>query len=123
MAIRKQFKSRQQMLVTVYEEGYRVVGHQVLDPKGNEVKVYQNRAGYPFFILKRKYGEAFHILVHRLVAFDMYGTKMFRKGLIVRHLNDVKTDFSRGNIALGTHKQNADDRKRNYGNLKKPKAA
>ncbi|OMD44022.1 HNH endonuclease [Paenibacillus sp. RS8] len=123
MAKRKQMKSRQRMLVTVHEEGYRVVGHQVLDHKGNEVKIYLNSAGYPFFILKQENGKAFHIPVHRLVAFEKYGVKMFRKGIIVRHLNDVKNDFSRDNISIGTHKQNADDRKRNYCKKKQPKVA
>lgn len=49
------------------------------------------------------------VLVHRIQALQKFGDKIFKDGIVVRHLNGEKTDNSWDNIAIGTHKDNAMD--------------
>lgn len=46
---------------------------------------------------------------HRFQAFCIYGYKIYNSDLVVRHLNNIKTDNSVSNIKLGTYKQNSYD--------------
>jgi len=48
--------------------------------------------------------------VHRLQAFQKFGTKLFNQGVVVRHLNSNKTDNSEDNISIGSYSDNAMDR-------------
>lgn len=54
-----------------------------------------------------------HIKAHSLAAYMTFGFRMFEPGIVVRHLNGNKLDFSKRNIAIGTHRDN---------NLDKPQA-
>lgn len=44
-----------------------------------------------------------------MVAYQKYGDKMLGPGVVVRHLNSVKADFTPSNIAIGTNKDNFND--------------
>lgn len=103
----------QQALVDVHAAGYRVVGRKVRDMNGNSVLIIKPEKSYPFFIAEGKDGKVKITKVHRLLAFQMFGREMFRRGIIVRHYNDKKNDFRRINIRLGTPRQNRADQKRN----------
>jgi hypothetical protein len=52
--------------------------------------------------------------VHRLV-WEVVNGRPVPSGLMVRHLNDVKRDNRPCNLALGTHRDNMEDRTRNGG--------
>jgi hypothetical protein len=52
--------------------------------------------------------------LHRLL-WEIYNGRTVPPGLMVRHLNDVKSDNREGNLALGSHRDNMDDRRRNGG--------
>lgn len=47
--------------------------------------------------------------VHQLQAYQKFGDELFKEGIVVRHLNDISTDNSWDNIAIGTYKDNALD--------------
>ncbi|BCG56751.1 HNH endonuclease [Paenibacillus sp. URB8-2] len=116
--VKKKLTESQQALVDAHAAGYRVVGGKVKDGNGNQVKVIRPRKGYPFFLVDRE-GKSSQIMCHRMLAYQMFGQEMFRKGIVVRHLNDKKNDLRRINIRLGTAKQNRADWRRNQKNMKK----
>lgn len=58
-------------------------------------------------------GTSTNIMVHRLQAFQKYGGKSFREGIVVRHKDDDSLNNSRKNILLGTQSQNMQDKYRN----------
>lgn len=94
---------------TAYEKGYRVTkeGH-LLNPKGEKIGCV-NQHGYEhfkFMINKKRT----NISTHRLQAYQKYGNKLFKDGIVVRHLNSNSLDNSWGNIAIGTQKENMMDR-------------
>jgi hypothetical protein len=43
---------------------------------------------------------------HRLQAFQKYGHAIYKKGIVVRHRNDISSDNSYENILVGTQSQN-----------------
>lgn len=94
----------------VYDKGYRVnEDGNVINPKGKILKTNINAGGYPsvgLYINKK----SFLLLIHRLKAYQKFGDVMFDKGIVVRHLNDIKTDNSFDNIAIGTKQDNYNDR-------------
>ena len=49
------------------------------------------------------------IEVHRLQAFQKYGSKIFEDGIVVRHLNGDSTDNSIANIEIGSYQDNSLD--------------
>ena len=50
------------------------------------------------------------VFTHRLQAYNKFGDDMYKKGIMVRHLNSIKEDNSYLNIELGTAKDNNNDR-------------
>lgn len=55
-------------------------------------------------------GKKIMVFIHRIQAFKKYGKKLYEEGIQVRHLNDIKKDNSWENIAIGTAKDNYQDR-------------
>lgn len=53
---------------------------------------------------------SYHIRVHRFAAFVFFGDVALEKGTHVRHLNGDTSDNSRGNLAIGTPRQNELDK-------------
>ncbi|MCM3130078.1 HNH endonuclease [Paenibacillus provencensis] len=50
------------------------------------------------------------VFVHRLVAYLKFGRKeLFKDGIVVRHLDDIKHNNSWINIDIGTHEDNRRD--------------
>ena len=46
---------------------------------------------------------------HRFQGYMKFGEDMFKKGMVIRHLNNIKLDNSWYNIAIGTYSQNVAD--------------
>lgn len=80
------------------------------NPQGKKVGSV-NRQGYKK-IQVTICGKARDVFLHRIQAYNKYGSKLYEKGIQVRHLNDIKTDNSSDNIALGTATDNLNDRGR-----------
>lgn len=99
-----------QGIIYAYEKGYRVTDDgSVYNPKGKRLVVNSNgNKRYPMFGFKHN-GEQFYVRMHRFAAYCFYGSSVFKKGIVVRHLNDDKTDLSMENIKLGTQKENMAD--------------
>ncbi len=104
-------KSKQN-IITATEKGYKVVNGVVLNRDGKQVAVNltQGKFKYKRFSIRSHSGERVVILVHRLVAFQKFGKKTFKKGLQVRHLDSDSLNNSFENIALGTPQENQGDK-------------
>lgn len=94
------------VLLDAFNKGYRVIDNEVYY-KGRVVKKQNNKGsgGYCSFYI-RSNQKSKKVKVHRLVAFQKYGIKIFEKGLEVRHKNNDKSDNYESNILLGTHQDN-----------------
>lgn len=93
-----------------YNKGYRVANGFVYNKNGDKLNPRIGNVGYYTFSIRlsnprRKY----YISVHRLVAFQKYGKKMFDGGIEVRHLDGNKLNNLEYNILLGTSSQNSSD--------------
>lgn len=53
------------------------------------------------------------VKVSRFIAYQLWGDEVFKEGIVVRHLNDIKDDDRFENLALGTQADNIADKKRN----------
>ena len=98
---------REELVLTVLR--YTIDKQGILrNPKGRVVGS-TNRQGYKKIQVTIG-GKVREVFLHRLQAYNKYNSKLFEKGIQVRHLNDVKTDNTWENIALGTAKDNYKDR-------------
>lgn len=88
-----------------YKKGYRCTKDGiVLNPKGVEVG-HIGPNGY-ITVSIRILGKTKRVSAHRIQAFQKYGYKLFEKGIIVRHLNGSRLNFSWENIVIGSHSDN-----------------
>lgn len=83
---------------------YSFVGNEVTHAKrGTWYTPKPNKSGYPEISFRcRKLGITQKVPVHRVVAFQKYGEKIFEPGIIVRHKDNNKLNFDRNNILIGT---------------------
>lgn len=88
---------------------YTINDDGILKNRKGEIVGSKNRQGYEKIQI-RLGGKSKDIFTHRIQAFKKYGRKMYDKGIQVRHLNDIKTDNRASNIALGTARDNYQDR-------------
>lgn len=99
-------------IVHLYAKGYRVGEDGLMrNPKGNVVgtKLADGYHGYCY-----KYDGIYRLIyIHRMAMFQKVGVSLFQEGLVVRHLDDDKSNNRITNLALGTRKENARDMKRN----------
>lgn len=104
--------TRNDMLLLAWEKGYRTTSlGQVVSPQGTTISL-RLESGYPAFTMhhhlkgKRAKGS---IRVHRLVAYQKYGKRLFSPGVEVRHLDGDRSNNRVDNIVLGTRSQNTLD--------------
>ena len=92
-----------------YEKGYRVTfDGDMINPEGKKVGYY-NSNGYLMHKIRfgpSKEGKYKRFLVSRLQAYQKYGEAIYCSGIVVRHLNGVKTDNSSDNIRIGNNRDN-----------------
>ena len=99
-------------LIAAYEAGYCTdsAGNLFFNENIVHLKVSKN-SGIPYYYFTfRQNNRTLPIYLHRLVAYQKYGSKIFDKSLVVRHLNSNSLDNSHTNIELGTYSDNAMDR-------------
>lgn len=108
--------TRKKALLVSYEKGYRITDDgKILNPKGKEVKGrirVNKKCGYKthVFSVKVPNGCTQSINVHRLVAYQKFGNKMFENGILVRHLDGNSLNNKKENIEIGSQHQNMMDR-------------
>lgn len=105
----KKSKANKAILKAV-EKGY------TIDKKGNvygiknknKLYLYNNRDGYYSFGIRMN-KKRITIQVHRFQAYMKFGKKALEEGIHVRHLNNISTDNSWDNIAIGSQSDNMMD--------------
>ncbi len=101
-------------LLFAISKGYRCdcLG-QVISPEERIVNGYIGNHGYLTIgirlILDNGKTEKRPVAVHRLQAYQKYGDKIFEKGVLVRHRNNIKTDNKYDNILIGSYSDNYHD--------------
>lgn len=99
--------------LAAYLKGYRVTDSgELLSPSGltMSLKAKKSDRGYPRFgVWLEDEKRSVRIPAHKFAALAFFGLKAFSSPCI-RHKNDDRTDFSRGNILLGSYEDNAQDK-------------
>ena len=95
-----------EQLVYAYEMGYRCIKNILTNPDGRILKGGIDKDGYKYF---HPFKKGLNIKVHRLVAYQKYGDKLFEEEMEVRHFDNNKLNNSEDNIRIGTHQQNMMD--------------
>ena len=91
-----------------YECGYRVTEcGKVVNPRGKELKGTLNDRGYPMFHPTHR---GTSIPVHKLAAYQKFGSAMYKPGIQVRHKVNEPGNASPSNLLLGTQSQNEMDK-------------
>ncbi|MGV6816165.1 MAG: HNH endonuclease [Thiotrichales bacterium] len=75
----------------------------------NKLKLYDLGNGYLAFSI-RIHTRVIKVPVHRFIAYQRFGESALFDQLVVRHLDGDKHNNTWGNLALGTHRENALDR-------------
>lgn len=96
-------------IIEAVDRGYSVSEDgEMFGPKGKiKVSLY-GKQRYPTF--STNWGSVFGIPVHMFAAYVFYGSLLFDKTKVVRHLNGLTLDFSKSNIVLGTPSENELDK-------------
>lgn len=100
------------ILLFSYEKGYRVVDGKAINPKGKELKLWKNKKGYLSFGIRPNWIEkrtVYRVYIHKLVAFQKFGEKIFETGIKIRHLDDNPINNLDYNIEIGTNHDNQMD--------------
>lgn len=97
-------------LILAYENGYRISkdGLTLITSKKEKQQTHFNALGYPIFSFYNGI-QSRTLFWHRLQAYQKYQEQLFNKNIVVRHLNDIKTDCSESNIVIGTQSENMRD--------------
>jgi len=92
-----------------YLLGYRVTNGEIISGHGKKRKYYINKDGYPEITFIDNRRRRRHLPIHRMVAYQKFGDKIYEKGIEVRHLDGNSKNFDEKNIAIGTHSENLMD--------------
>lgn len=87
-----------------YNKGYRVINNQLVDENGS-FKKSSIKNGYMCYGT-RLYNKNVHLKHHRLLAYELFGEDIFKKGIVVRHINGNRLDNYPENIKIGTTRDN-----------------
>lgn len=90
--------------------GYAANKHgEVIAPRGNKLKLLCDRQGYLYFNFRLPGENPTHVYVHRLLALQKYGLRVFNPLFEVMHRDQNKQNNHLENIGIGTHKENCND--------------
>ena len=101
-----------QGIVLGAKAGYKFSDGKVYNSKGKEVAffLHTDKRGYKNYKVSFYIdGKAYTIRLHRFIAYQIFGDKMFEPDLIVRHLDGDSLNNDEDNIDLGTQKDNMQD--------------
>lgn len=91
-------------------KGYRIDKQGNVLYRGRKRTITIGNTGYLEMSIRLFSGDMVSIKVHRLQAFQKYGSKIFNQNLQVRHLNGNPEDNSYKNISIGTQSENMMDK-------------
>lgn len=96
-------------ILRLIEKGYFMSKDgKLINPKGEIVKGRVNSVGYLSSSVQLKYCKI-NAAHHRIQAYQKYGDKVFEKGIVCRHLDEIKLNNSCKNIAIGSCFDNSMD--------------
>jgi len=87
--------------------GYKVLNSVLFSPSGRRMKT-QNSKGYLMFTACFS-GQKKGILLHRLIAYQKYGSDIYVDGVVVRHIDGNSLNNSPSNLILGSASDNMMD--------------
>lgn len=102
---------RNEALIESYNLGYRIINGILYNPKNTVVDGMLSKSGYKFYSFRcsNHTKKSTSVYYHRLVALQKYGTKIFEKDIVVRHLDGNKINNSIENIVIGSQSDNMFD--------------
>lgn len=107
------YASMEKIEKSAYHTGYRVTKDgQLVSFTGRKLKCFLNSSGYYVETIRNpnKLNKGLvQLRVHRLQAYQKFGDRIYKEGMVVRHLNGISTDNSWNNIAIGTCRDNSLD--------------
>lgn len=103
-----------QVLEFLVKEGYTIDKQGIVRNNKGVILPGSKSDGYLKFSVRTDFTSSYAMRFHKFQAYVKYGDKIFERGQVVRHLNDVKDDNSYENIVLGSQTQNMMDRKESH---------
>lgn len=97
------------IIVEAVRQGYSVINGDVFHGE-NKVKTSATKFGHLRFTIRISKEKTRSILVHRLVAYQKFGDKIFDKYLQVRHLDSNSKNNLEENVGIGSASQNMMDK-------------
>lgn len=100
-----------QRISELYSLGYRAnADGTVSSPiSSRKVRGYIGSRGYWKMTVPKCFDLSGQVLLHRFLGYCKYGDAIFTPGLVVRHLDDNKSNNHLDNLVLGTQKENIQD--------------
>jgi hypothetical protein len=95
----------QKALIKAYQDGYRVIDGIAYKPNGDPLEGTPDRYGY----ISIKPNKDTPVYVHRLLAYQKYGDRIFNSDVECRHKDNNKLNNLDENIVLGDHSRNMMD--------------
>lgn len=99
------------MVLQLYNKGYRIIKGEFINPKGKKLKLMYSKDGYlktGGYLLENKL-KCTSVRIHKLVAYQKYGDKIFKENIEIRHKDNNKLNNLEDNILIGTHSENMMD--------------
>ena len=95
-------------ILLAYERGYRIINGEIINDKNKVVPGYVNNGYKRFSVIIEN--SVINVKVHRFIAYQKYGDKIFTKGVHVRHLDNNPLNNKEDNIEIGSGIENSLDR-------------
>lgn len=98
-------------VIIAHRKGYRcsVDGQTILNTYCIKLRGFVGNNGYRKVTFKYS-GKDIHLYNHKLQAYQKFGSRIFKEGIQVRHLNGNPLDNSWNNIEIGTCQENNMDK-------------
>lgn len=95
----------------LYKKGYRIIENGlIVNPEGVVINGHKRKDGYIKISYRDVNNKTKKCMVHRLVAYQKFGEKMYANGILVRHLDGNPSNNSYSNIEIGTQSDNMMDK-------------
>jgi hypothetical protein len=101
---------KDQAIVEATRKGYTAQNGKIYNKDGKEVKLGLKNGAYLFFSVRDARNRTVAIMVHRFVAYQKFGDKIFDKKIHVRHMDSNSQNNNESNLELGTVQENMLDK-------------
>lgn len=107
----KNLSKKNILIIEAFEDGYDINRKGYLVRKNGTIKseFKLGKNGYLLVSLRLLTDSRGKVLIHKLQAYKKFGNRMFKEGIVVRHLDGNPLNNSWENIQIGTPTQNQMD--------------